>query len=206
MKFSCSNCSKEWIIPKAKLVYINDWPDTCPNCGSADIDHEKVEKVMASSVVLGYVNNKELEEIKRKKLEKLLQGVKKGGGDRMTARIVIPVLDESGLNARLSEHFGRAPYFAVVDLDKNGSVSSQKTVSNTSEHFGGTGRPPDRILQLQPSTLITYGMGPRALAIFQNARVAVLRANANTVKDVILAYNNDELEELTEGCRHARHP
>jgi predicted Fe-Mo cluster-binding NifX family protein len=151
------------------------------------------------------VNDKALEEIKRKKLEKMLQGVKKGGSDKMTTRIVVPVLDESALNARLSEHFGRAPYFAVIDLDENGSISSQRTVPNISEHFGGTGHPPDRILQLRPNALITYGMGPRALGIFQNARVAVLRANANTVKDVIAAYNNNELEELTEGCHHARH-
>ena len=120
-------------------------------------------------------------------------------------RIVIPVLDENGLNAQLSGHFGRAPYFAVVDLDEDGHVSDQNTIANVSEHFGGVGHPPDRILQLKPSALITYGMGPRALNIFQNARVAVLRTNANTVRDVITAYNNDELEELTEGCHQARH-
>ena len=205
MKFRCYDCNKEWIIPKEKLVYIGDWPDMCPNCGSTDIGHETVEKAISSFGVLENVNDKEVEEIKRKKLEKMLQGVKRRGGEKMTARILVPVLDESGLNARLSEHFGRAPYFAVIDLDEDGRISSQKTVSNISEHFGGTGRPPDRILQLRPNALITYGMGPRALGIFQNARVAVLRANANTVKGVILAYNNDELEELTEGCHHARH-
>jgi len=161
--------------------------------------------VIGSSGVPEKVHNKELEEIRRRKLEKMLQGFKKGGGEKMTARIVVPVVEERGLNARLSEHFGRAPYFAVIDLDENGSISSQRTVSNISEHFGGTGRPPDRILQLRPTVLITYGMGPRALGIFQNARVAVLRANANTVEGVVAAYNNDELEELTEGCHHARH-
>jgi len=123
----------------------------------------------------------------------------------MAVRIVIPVLDESGVNARLSEHFGRAPYFAVIDLDENGRISSQRTVANISEHFGGTGRPPDRILQLRPNTLITYGMGPRALSIFQEAKVAVLRANANTVRDVLGAYDKDKLQELTEGCHDARH-
>ena len=119
---------------------------------------------------------------------------------------MVPVIDDSGINARLSEHFGRAPYFAVVELDEAGQVTDQKVVANVSEHFGGTGRPPDRILQLQPDALITYGMGPRALAIFQNARVAVLRANANTVKAIITGYNNNALEELTEGCHQARHP
>jgi predicted Fe-Mo cluster-binding NifX family protein len=141
----------------------------------------------------------------------MLHDFKNRGGDEMKTRIVIPVSSEGDLNAQLSEHFGRAPYFAVVDLDDNGSVSSQKTVPNTSEHFGDTGLPHtcnlhvDRILQLRPNALITYGMGARALAIFQNARVPVLRANANTVKDVIAAYKNEALEELTEGCQHAHH-
>ena len=123
----------------------------------------------------------------------------------MTDRIVVPVQDESGLNARLSEHFGRAPYFTVIDLEGDGRVSDQRTVPNVSEHFGGTGRPTDRILQLQPTALITYGMGPRALRIFQDARVAVLRANASTVNDVVSAYSKDRLQELTEGCHHAHH-
>jgi predicted Fe-Mo cluster-binding NifX family protein len=123
----------------------------------------------------------------------------------MTVRIVIPTLNESGLDAQLSEHFGRAPYFTAVDLDEDGHVTNQKTIANESEHFGGVGHPPDRILQLKPNALITYGMGPRALDIFQEAKVAVLRTTANTVREVITAYTNNELEELTEGCHEARH-
>jgi len=33
----------------------------------------------------------------------------------------------------------------------------------------------------------------------------VLRTNVNTVREVIAAYNKNELEELTEGCHEARH-
>ena len=121
-------------------------------------------------------------------------------------RIVIPVIENSGLESRLSEHFGRAPYFMVVEIDSKGEIVNIEAVPNTSEHFGGFGRPPDKILQLRPTALITYGMGPRALSIFQQARVAVLRANASTVREVIEAFKRNELEELTEGCREARHP
>ncbi|MFP3985611.1 MAG: NifB/NifX family molybdenum-iron cluster-binding protein [Candidatus Bathyarchaeia archaeon] len=124
----------------------------------------------------------------------------------MTVRIVIPVIDEGGLDAQLSEHFGRAPYFAVVEVDEKGQLVSQKTVANAGEHFGGSGRRADFILQLKPNVIITYGMGPRGLSIYQDVRVAVLRANANTVRQVIDAYNKNELEELTEGCHEARHP
>ena len=123
----------------------------------------------------------------------------------MTVRIVVPVLDDRGLDAQLSEHFGRAPYFAVIDVADDGRIVAQDAIANVSEHFGGVGRPPDRILQLKPTALVTYGMGPRALAIFQQARVAVLRADANTLSTMIAAYVSDQLEELTEGCHEARH-
>lgn len=123
----------------------------------------------------------------------------------MNARLVVPVMDEGGLDAQLSQHFGRAPYFSVIDVNEEGQVVKHETIANVSEHFGGVGRPPDRILQLSPTALITYGMGPRALRMFQTARVAVLRTTATTVSEVIPAYHHDALEELTEGCRQARH-
>jgi predicted Fe-Mo cluster-binding NifX family protein len=123
----------------------------------------------------------------------------------MSFRIAIPVEDANGLNARLSQHFGRAPYFVVVELDEKGKVLNLQTVPNRSEHFGGMGRPSENIMRLRPNSVITYGMGPRALNMFQNANIAVLQANKYMVKDLIDAYNRDELVELTEGCHHAKH-
>lgn len=123
----------------------------------------------------------------------------------MKERVVIPAEDGNGIDARLSGHFGRAPYFVFVDLDENGNVSNVQTIPDVGEHFGGSGRPTDTILQLRPNALITYGIGPRALSIFQDAGVAVLRTNAGTVKEVVDAYRQNKLEELTEGCHQARH-
>jgi predicted Fe-Mo cluster-binding NifX family protein len=48
-------------------------------------------------------------------------------------------------------------------------------------------------------------MGGRALGMFQAAGVTVLRTEATTVKDVVAAYKNNELSELTDGCNHAHH-
>ena len=123
----------------------------------------------------------------------------------MNVRIVIPVSEEKGVNSRLSQHFGRAPFYAIIDLDESGKVIGSGTIANTSEHFGGVGLPPDRILQLKPKALVTYGLGSKALMIFQNAGVAVLRTEVDTVIEVVNAYNNDELQELTEGCHQAHH-
>jgi predicted Fe-Mo cluster-binding NifX family protein len=123
----------------------------------------------------------------------------------VNVRIVVPVSDDRGIDAQLSQHFGRAPFYAIIDLDEEGHVIGQGTIANTSEHFGGAGVPPDRILQLRPRALITYGLGPKALRVFQDAGVAVLRTEANTVRDVVRAYNNNELQELTQGCHEAHH-
>jgi len=120
-------------------------------------------------------------------------------------RIVIPLIEDRGIDSQLSEHFGRAPFFAVFELSEDGEILAHKVVPNDSEHFGGVGSPPDRILKLRPDVVITRGMGPRALGRFQSARVAVLRTNSIFVRDVLSAYIRDELEELTEGCHHARH-
>ncbi len=123
----------------------------------------------------------------------------------MTDKVIIPTENQLGLNARLAEHFGRAPYYAIVELDENGDISDVETVPNTGEHAGGMGFSHDHILDYKPTVLIVYGMGPRGLNTFQSAGVAVLKANANTVSEVISAYKNDRLQELTEGCEHAHH-
>ena len=129
----------------------------------------------------------------------------KGGVEEVNVRIVVPVSDEKGIDAQLSQHFGRAPFYAIIDLDEKGQVIGQGTIANTSEHFGGVGLPPDRIMQLKPKVLVTYGLGSKALTMFQDAGVAVLRTEVNTVREVINAYNNNELQELTQGCHHAHH-
>ena len=123
----------------------------------------------------------------------------------MNIRIVIPVSEEKGTDSRLSQHFGRAPFYAIIDLDEKGKIIGSGTIANTSEHFGGVGLPPDRILQLKPKALVTYGLGSKALSIFQNANVAVLRTEVDTVKEVVNAYNNNELQELTVGCHQSHH-
>lgn len=123
----------------------------------------------------------------------------------MPDRIVIPTIGREGLNDNLAQHFGRATYFAIVELDEKGEVTNVETVLNRGEHAGGRGFTHDHILGLQPDAIVVYGMGPRGLNTFQSAGVAVLRANANTVKEIIAAYKDDKLQELTEGCQHAHH-
>jgi predicted Fe-Mo cluster-binding NifX family protein len=123
----------------------------------------------------------------------------------MPTRIVVPVESEAGLTARIAEHFGRAPYFAVVDLDEKGEVVSVKTELNKGEHQGGAGHPHENLLALRPNVILACGMGPGGLTSFQNAGVNVLKATATTVREMITQFRAGGLEKLTGGCEHAHH-
>jgi len=123
----------------------------------------------------------------------------------LTNRIVVPTVSQEGLNANLAQHFGRAPYFTAIDLNDEGNIMNVKMIPNVGEHAGGRGHAHNNILELQPDVIIVYGMGPRGLSTFQNAGIAVLRANSNIVSKVVAAYKDDKLQELTQGCQDAHH-
>lgn len=121
----------------------------------------------------------------------------------MTTRLVIPVLNLEG--SEVADHFGRAPYFAVVDLDASGTVEELKVYPNTGEHSGGRGHAHNNVLKYQPNVVIVQGMGPRGISSFQSQNIAVLRANGRTIQEIVQAYHHNELDELTEGCADAHH-
>ena len=123
----------------------------------------------------------------------------------MVSRIIVPVVDQTGLDSSLAEHFGRAPFYAIVDLEDNDEIGSVKTVPNVSEHAGGRGFSHDHVLGLKPDAIVVYGMGPRGLNTFKAGGVCVLKANADTLKEVISAYTEDKLQEVTSGCENAHH-
>ncbi len=122
----------------------------------------------------------------------------------MAKKIVIPVEDRRGLDSKLAGHFGRVPYFAVIELQEDGQLASIKTIANFDEHFGGRGHAHDNILSEKPDILIVYGMGPRGLESMAEGGVTVLRAEGDTVQEVLSAYQGKKLEELTEGCHQSR--
>jgi predicted Fe-Mo cluster-binding NifX family protein len=111
-------------------------------------------------------------------------------------RVVIPVEDTNGLDAKLSRHFGRANFFAVVDLDDETKISFERNIER--EEIGGRGRRvSQKILELKPDVLVAYRIGPGAFAKLKN-RVRIYKAEGRSVKDVISALMIGKLQPITE--------
>ncbi|MHA1771115.1 MAG: NifB/NifX family molybdenum-iron cluster-binding protein [Candidatus Thorarchaeota archaeon] len=120
----------------------------------------------------------------------------------MIRRLLIPTEDPSG--SRVSNHFGRAPFFALIDIE-DGNVISKAVEPNTGEHSGGSGHAHDNVLRYNPHVVIVSAMGPRGLDSFQTVNIAVLQASSVIVDENVEAYLNGKLDELTEGCLEAHH-
>jgi predicted Fe-Mo cluster-binding NifX family protein len=112
-------------------------------------------------------------------------------------KIIIPVGDEGA--ERLSDHFGRAPFFGWYNVE-GGKITGKGVTPNDSEHFGGTGHPPERIAALGADVVISFGMGMNAIQMFQDRKIAVLEAISPSPAQNIVAYTKGELRELTQGC------
>ena len=121
----------------------------------------------------------------------------------MSPRILIPVDSSDG--KRVAPHFGRAPYFAVIDLNDDSIKLNHEVHANTGTHQGGKGHAHDNVLSYNPQVVIVSGMGPRGIRSFQDSGVAVLKADNVSTDRVLESYIAGLLTELTEGCADAHH-
>lgn len=116
--------------------------------------------------------------------------------DRM--KIIIPILENKGMDSKISSHFGRAPFFALYDSEKD----KLEIIENKSEHFGGMGTPVDILLKYKPDIVFAIGIGPRAAELLKSYNIRIETGDFQTVREII--ENKDKLKQLEEICKHSR--
>ena len=117
-------------------------------------------------------------------------------------RVCIPTVDEAGLRSRLSSHFGKAPYYMVVDTDR----WDMRTVINTNEHHEhGQCSPLASLAGLGVEAVVCRGLGRNALARLRSGGVPVYVSTSGTVAGALGSFLAGDLEELTseEACHGA---
>lgn len=114
-------------------------------------------------------------------------------------RISVPSMGNKGLDERVGEHFGRVPAYTVVDTE----TDAVETISNTSEHMGGTGYPPELMVKAGVNVMVCGGLGRRAIMMFEEMGIRVFVGASGTVRDAVSAFQAGALEEATDenACR-----
>ena len=92
----------------------------------------------------------------------------------MSERIMlaVPSHGEGGLDAERSGHFGHCDCFTLVDI-VDGEIAGTRTVANLPHEEGGCLRPVALLASMGVTALLAAGMGPRPLAGFADAGIAV---------------------------------
>jgi predicted Fe-Mo cluster-binding NifX family protein len=117
-------------------------------------------------------------------------------------QICIPVLEDQGLDSRVSGHFGSAPGFMIVDTESGAC----RVIGNHNEHHAhGMCQPLAALAGELVDGIIVGGIGMGALMKLQAAGITVYRAAHPTVAETIAAFKNGTLQPVGEDGACASH-
>jgi predicted Fe-Mo cluster-binding NifX family protein len=112
-------------------------------------------------------------------------------------KICIPVMESNGLASVVSEHFGRAPFHIVVDLDSRAVTPLKKTEACNDETHGHC-MPVDLLLAAGVNVVACKGIGRGAVNRLQSNQIGVFATHASTVSAVIDAFSANQLCAVNE--------
>ncbi|MBW1714876.1 MAG: NifB/NifX family molybdenum-iron cluster-binding protein [Deltaproteobacteria bacterium] len=96
--------------------------------------------------------------------------------------------DNSGLEAVLSHHFGRCPYYTLVDV-QGAEIKDVRSAPNPFyDDHGEPGEVPSFIRSQGAQVIIAGGMGPRAISFFEQFGIQAITGASGRVKDVVEVY------------------
>ena len=112
-------------------------------------------------------------------------------------KVMVPLESREGLRSRISEHFGRAPYFAVIDLSggdiKVDFIENPRSQGYTPGEYA--------VVSGAEYVVIKGGIGVKALQLLRERGVKVVETSGETLEDVIEELKSGKLREYVgEGC------
>jgi len=120
-------------------------------------------------------------------------------------RIAISADDSRGLDSVVSPHFGRCPYYVLVDLDGR-EVRQVSAVENPYHGHHQPGQVPSFINSQGVNVMLAGGMGRRAIGLFQQYGIQAATGASGSVRHALEQYLGGDLqgaEPCRESIKHA---
>jgi len=110
-------------------------------------------------------------------------------------RIGVAAESNKGLEARISMHFGRCPYYVIVEADRGEIKQPVKVIANPYvRSHGQPGQVPSFLKEQGIDVIIAGGMGPRAIRFFNQYGIGVITEGEGRVKEVVESFLKGELK------------
>ena len=108
-------------------------------------------------------------------------------------RIAVSADNNDGLDSIVSPHFGRCPFFAIVDI-QDGQVQATNVLKNPLYGHHQPGQVPAFIHSQGANIMLTGGMGMRAIQFFQQYGIEAATGASGTVRMALERYLGGEIQ------------
>lgn len=120
-------------------------------------------------------------------------------------RIAVSADSDMGLEATVSPHFGRCPYYVLVDTEDQ-TITTVTTVPNPHYLEHAPGDIPQFIHSQGANVMLTGGMGYRATAFFEQFGIRPVTGATGTVREAVMQFLTGQLTgaaACSESMAHA---
>ena len=113
-------------------------------------------------------------------------------------RIAFSADNAYGLDAAVSSHLGRCPFYVLVDFEDR-MIDPVQTVRNPSYSEHEPGAVPQFIHSQGANVIVTGGMGSRAVGYFNQLGIRAVTGASGTVRQALKAFLQGQLNKANQG-------
>ena len=101
--------------------------------------------------------------------------------------LCVPSSSENGMESEVGLHFGRVPYYTIVEDEK------VRIIKNTSRHMDGIKYPPELLKNEGVDVMICREIGGRAVKMFREIGIDVYVGASGKVSDAVESFRKNQL-------------
>lgn len=109
-------------------------------------------------------------------------------------RVFIPTEKYEGLQSKVFDHFGKAPYFIIYDIEKD---AVDVIVTLNKFHPYDKCSPLRKIHEHSCDVVLCRGIGLKALTELSELGIKIYKSKGATLKDVLDEYKSNKWEDIT---------
>jgi predicted Fe-Mo cluster-binding NifX family protein len=121
-------------------------------------------------------------------------------GSAESRLLAVAANGSEGLDATVSAHFGRCPFYVLVEVEK-GEIQNVRAEKNPHFESHSPGQVPKFVRDLKADVILTGGMGRRAQQLFDKFGVEVGCGASGTVRDAVQSFLAGKLSSEAS-CSH----
>ena len=118
--------------------------------------------------------------------------------------IAVSVETDQGYASQIAGHFGRCPFFALVEVEEN-EIQSVRVIENPFAVSHQPGQVPGFVQQQGVDVMLSGGMGGRAIQFFNQSGIEVATGAIGSVAEAVTSYLKGALKGVSSCAESEAH-